>query len=84
MARHQQNAALLEAALIGYEAELARIMAAMADIQKRLGKCGVREGIGLLLILPRVRSTGFQPRAAGESPKPNADVGWRLRRELRA
>jgi hypothetical protein len=31
---------LLEAALLGYQAELARIKAAIADIRKRLGKRG--------------------------------------------
>ena len=35
MARH--DASLLEAALVGYQAELTRITSAMADIQKQLG-----------------------------------------------
>jgi hypothetical protein len=32
------DTSLLEAALVGYEAQLAQITAAIADLQKRLGK----------------------------------------------
>jgi hypothetical protein len=35
-----QDTSLLEAALLGYQAEHARITAAVADIQSRLGKGG--------------------------------------------
>jgi hypothetical protein len=34
----QTDTPLLQAALVGYQAELARIKAAIADLQKRLGK----------------------------------------------
>jgi len=34
----QTDTSLLEAALVGYQAELDRIKAAIADLQKRLGK----------------------------------------------
>jgi hypothetical protein len=34
----QTDTSLLQAALVGYQAELARIKAAIADLQKRLGK----------------------------------------------
>jgi hypothetical protein len=33
-----EDTSLLEAALVGYQAELTRITAAIADLQKRLGK----------------------------------------------
>jgi hypothetical protein len=34
------DTSLLEAALLGYQAELAKITAAISDLQKRLGKRG--------------------------------------------
>ena len=34
----QNDTSLLEAALVGYQVELARITGAIADLQKRLGK----------------------------------------------
>jgi hypothetical protein len=40
MTRHEDSS-LLEAAVVGYEAERARIAAAIADLQHRLGKRGV-------------------------------------------
>jgi hypothetical protein len=41
---HTSDTSLLEAALIGYQAELARINAAIGDLKKRMGK---RRGAGL-------------------------------------
>jgi hypothetical protein len=35
-----QDTSLLEAALVGYQSELARIEASIADIKNRLGKSG--------------------------------------------
>ena len=35
-----EDTSLLQAALVGYEAELTRVTAAIADLQKRLGKRG--------------------------------------------
>jgi hypothetical protein len=40
MARTDDNTSLLEAALVGYQVKRARITAAIADLQKRLGKRG--------------------------------------------
>ena len=43
MARYE-NRSLLEAALVGYESQRLTVTAAIADIQKRLGKSGAGGG----------------------------------------
>jgi len=45
MTRHQDTS-LLAAALVGYQAELDRVNAAIADLKKRLGNGGVGRSAG--------------------------------------
>src|SRR5436305_8463624 len=40
MARNQHDRSFLEAALLGYEAQMEKITAAIADIQRRIGTAG--------------------------------------------
>jgi hypothetical protein len=55
MARTDDNTSLLEAALVGYQSELARITAAIADLQKRMGKRGDGHVPGPFLKAPAAR-----------------------------
>jgi hypothetical protein len=63
-----KDTALLEAALLGYQGEAARITAAITDLQKRLGKKGeatlgaIRYSSKALHPLP-ARNTASQQRA---------------------
>jgi hypothetical protein len=49
-----KDISLLEAALVGYEAQLAKITVAIADLQKRLGKRGNGHAPGAFLKAPTV------------------------------